>query len=242
MLSLKLRILSWLTAITTAALPLANGAGDASGAVTSCLQSACLNLPFISKNDSVVIHTYGPGTGGRNTNAPYFIVGDIVNLSSIPVYNVVVQGMISEPVTGRIAVVTASVDLTATFPDQYSHFRLASLAPAIPIYDVKVHSWDVSSAHRLGNATIVSAQLIYENVGVGRDYAVVYGTLRNDTGSTLDQVILRAWSIVPDASGALGIGRLAPSETMSYRLFLVPDTMPGSVTQVKVVAQDIVSS
>ncbi len=204
----------------------------------TCPQPLCLYFPQVARTESVRINSVGYGSYPRSIN--FRIVGDVINTSATPVYGVQVRATLYDYTANTTTTVSGTTSFSATLPGQLNAFELGG-GRNVTATEVSIVSWTTTSAQQIKNATILSTRIYSVTDNATYIYTIVSGTLRNDTGSKLNNVQVRAWSsILVELSGQPTIAQLDPGQTSTFQVTL-PSYNPLALNTIKVVAQGIAS-
>jgi hypothetical protein len=202
-----------------------------------CPQEHCVYLPVTSNPPVVTINeiqsSFNKGGGG-------FTFGEVINNSNSPVYNVIVQvGFYNLPGVGY----TNTTLLTATLPGQVNLFTINHIAPHSFVSDSKVLSWDITPTVSYSNLTVVASHAytvpLDDPTGERDFYAVVTGTLRNDTSKTLKDMQIYVWNVAKTVSNRQTTLPVAPGATVTFSAALGAEVLPTDT--IRIVAQGVVS-
>lgn len=211
-----------------------NGVAEA---VTTCPKPTCLYFPFVPVAPPVRVNRF---VLLRLRTADHRIIGEVVNTSNQPVYDVVVTATVYHDAAGTLTeTITRTTTLPATLPGQLNPFNIIvpyrMSSPDVYNATVVVASWYPTSTLVYRPATIVTSATLS---GEG---TVVYAEIRNDQVQPLKNVQAVAWA--PGSSVGVVTGQvasqLASGETVSFTAGLDSRQLP--LSSINVVAQGVIS-
>jgi hypothetical protein len=208
-----------------------------STASTPCPQSYCIYLPVTSIPATVSINEIRYGSGGKYTRE---LMGDVINNSNFLVYNVVVQATFNTD--SGLQTNSLMTFLSATLPGQYNGFTFESPSRNAFI-SATVLSWSITPTVSYSNLTVVASHAytvpLDDPTGERDFYAVVTGTLRNDTSKTLKDMQIYVWNVAKTVSNRQTILPVAPGATVTFSAALGAEVLPTDT--IRIVAQGVVS-
>jgi hypothetical protein len=211
--------------------------------------SHCVYLPLTTTAPIVQVGAYGT-TVTRGDHA-LIVVGEVVNLTSTPVYSVTVEARFYNN-EELITTETTTTAFTATLPGQSNPFQVRG--PSVEDYrhltfELSIKDWAETSDIIYQPLTILSKAVS------GGFQPYVSGTLLNTHSSTLTSVQVAVWGIDsrydPNDTEfytyyALGVpttSTLAPQQTTSYdaSLIMIMGDRAPPLASMRVAAQGVVA-
>jgi hypothetical protein len=185
-------------------------------ATSTCPEAACVYVPVVIRSVPLVTQHV---LLAELRSPDYRIIGEVVNTSTIPLSNAVIETRLFGRADALVAVITGTTQLTTTFPGQINpfYYNLGGTwaFPEILRAEAVVVRWSEIVSPQLRPVTVVAVEI--EPQG---GLFLVHATLRNDQSVSLRNVRGMVWTypmmFLYGIPRFIVTDRLAPGETIIW--------------------------